>query len=174
MCVATNCRIMYMSFSVGTWGGTRGDTRLCSRLGEAELPRRGGGGGGSVGRGGGQNTCDDVMRLAGSRPGVTFIVSTPESISGDEGGARRAPLGVAVFVTAGATPWLRVRPSAWRQSHQHEDVEPDASRAASASQAALSSPFPLNDPWNLVHRLRSYHSIRTRIQSLISSPPNVK
>jgi hypothetical protein len=88
MWVATSCGIVYMTFSVGTWGGTRGETRPGGKLGGAELPRRGGGGGGSVGRGGRRNTCDDVMRLAGSRSGETSIPSTPESISGDGGGAR--------------------------------------------------------------------------------------
>lgn len=92
--VATSCGIVYTSFSVGTWGGTRGETRPGGEQGGVDLPRRGGGGGNAVGTGGRRNTCDEVAELAGSRSGVTSIASTPEFISGDGGGARIPSRGI--------------------------------------------------------------------------------
>jgi hypothetical protein len=93
--VATSCGIVYTNFSVGTWGGTRGETRPGGEQGGEDLPRRGGSGGGNVvGIGGRRNTCDDVTELAGRRSGVTSIASAPESISGDGGGARVPSRGI--------------------------------------------------------------------------------
>ena len=37
--VATSCGIAYITFSVGTWGGTRGENRPGKKLGGAELLR---------------------------------------------------------------------------------------------------------------------------------------
>ena len=92
---ATSCGIVYTSFSVGTLGGTRGETRPGGEQGGGDLPRSGGGGGGNaVGTGGRRNTCDEVAELAGSRSGVRSIASTPESISGDGGGARVPSRGI--------------------------------------------------------------------------------
>lgn len=83
-----------MSFSVGNWDGTRGETRPGGEQGGADLPRRGGGGGSTEGTGGRRNTRGDVAGLAGSGSGVTSIASTPESISGDGGGARVPSRGI--------------------------------------------------------------------------------
>lgn len=72
---------------MGTWGGTRGETRPGGEQG-VNLPRRGGGGGSTIGTGGRRNTHGDIAELAGSESEITSIASTPESISGDGGGAR--------------------------------------------------------------------------------------
>lgn len=87
MWAATSCGMEYMRFSADTSAGTRGETRPGGELGGGELPRGGEGGGGIVYTGGVRGTEDD-MRLTGSGSGVTSIAYTPESISGDGGGAR--------------------------------------------------------------------------------------
>jgi hypothetical protein len=83
--------MVYMRFSADTSAGTRGETRPGWELGAGELPEGvgggGEGGGGIVYAGGVRGTQDD-MRLTGSGSGVTSIAHTPESISGDGGGAR--------------------------------------------------------------------------------------
>jgi hypothetical protein len=86
MWAATSCGMVYMRFSADTSAGTRGETRPGGELGGGELPK-GVDGGGIVCTGGVQGTQDD-MRLTGSGSGVTSIAYTPESISGDGGGAR--------------------------------------------------------------------------------------
>jgi hypothetical protein len=82
----------YMRFSADTSAGTRGETRPGGELGGGELPEGVGGGGGEGGGGivytGGVRGTQDDMRLTGSGSGVTSIAYTPESISGDGGGAR--------------------------------------------------------------------------------------
>ena len=88
MWAATSCGMVYMRFSAETSVGTRGETRPGGELGSGELPRGvGEGGGGIVDTGGVRGTQDD-MRLTGNGSGVTSIAYTPESISGDGGGAR--------------------------------------------------------------------------------------
>lgn len=91
MWAATSCGMVYMRFSADTSAETRGETRPGGELGEVELPRSVGGGG----EGGGGIVCtgrvrgmQDGMRLTGSGSGITSIAYTPESISGDGGGAR--------------------------------------------------------------------------------------
>jgi hypothetical protein len=91
MWAATSCGMLYMRFSAETSAGTRGETRPGGDLGGRELPRGvdggGEGGGGIVDTGGVRGTQGD-MRLTGNGSGVTSIAYTPESISGDGGGAR--------------------------------------------------------------------------------------
>ncbi len=92
MWAATSCGMVYMRFSADTSVGTRGETRPGGELGAGELSKGAGGGGGEAGGGivdtGGVRDTQDDMRLTGSGSGVTSIAYTPESISGDGGGAR--------------------------------------------------------------------------------------
>lgn len=87
---ATSCAMVYMRFSAGTSDRTRGETRPGGELGRGELPRGVGGGedGGGIVDTGGVRDAQDDMRLTGSGSGFTSIAYTPESISGDGGGAR--------------------------------------------------------------------------------------
>src|SRR6266403_117321 len=104
MWAATSCGMVYMRFSADNSAGTRGETRPGGELGGGKLPRgvgrRGGEGGGGIVDTGGVRGSQDDTRLTGSGSGATSIAYTPESISGDGGGAR-----VPSWCTCNCTCW---------------------------------------------------------------------